>query len=1006
MVMSWTAITCYCQVPPSSTQPEIIKITGKIINDKGEPLANANVTVKKNGRGTITNARGIFELGNIGRNDVLQVSFIGYETKDIRIGTQSDLVIVLLPASNELDKVVVQAYGQTSKRLATGNIGVIKAADISKQPVMNVIQAIQGQVPGVVMTNTSGYASSTVRIEIRGRNIISPNFPSDPLYIIDGVPLTILDLYGSDDYATGSKGFIQSGIPSPADGQSPFFSINPSDIESIEILKDADATAIYGSRASNGVILITTKKGSAGKSRFELNLYHGIANTPRYYRLLNTQQYVAMRREALANDGLPLNINTAPDIVGWDTLAYTDWQKFLWGGLGKTTDIQGNFSGGDPRTSFRFGASYHHQTDILSYSGANQRGSLSFNINHKSANQKMNLSFTNEYAYTFSDLIYVPGSITIPPNAPPVWDEKGNLNFAGWAPLSGSFPFAALLQPYSSKTRFLNASMILGYEIAKGLIVKTTLGYNNTQADQTYLKTIASQNPAYNPTGRSSLGYSYVSNITAEPQVEWNRFIGKGRMTLLGGASVQSNTTSSVLLSGYGYIIDDLLTSVGNAPSQSSNNMRGEYKYAALFSRFTYNWRDKYILNLNGRRDGSSRFGPGRQYGNFGSLGFAWIFAGEDWVKEHLPFLSSGKLRGSYGTTGGDQIGDYQFLSRWSYTRFTYNGTLPLTPVGHTDSLLHWQVNRKSEIALEMGFLQDRIGFQLAWYRNRCNNQLVFFPTPLFTGFNNVTSNSPADVENQGIEIDLNARILDKGEFKWSVKYNIGINRNKLIAYPNLSQSPYKDIFIIGKSLNIRRVLHYTGVDPSTGHYTFEDKNKDGQISLDFTDKTPDDRYPIDLSPQFDGGFTSNFSYHGLDLSLFFYFRKQRGVNSLTALTAPGDNYNQPVEVLDRWQSPGQITQIARFTTNPFVDRTFTNYQSYSDAVYTDASFVRLQNLAVSYTIPEKITRKAGLLQARIYFQCENLFILTKYKGLDPEVQSFSSLPVPRILTGGLSVNF
>lgn len=986
----------------------IIQIKGRVTNDKGEPLVNANITVKRTGHGTVTDANGVFYLRNVNSDDVVSVSFIGYKSVSMPLKDRISLTVVMSATMNDLDKVVVQAYGTTSQRLATGNIGTVSAEQIARQPIMNPLEALQGQVAGVVVTNTSGYASGTIKVEIRGRNTINSNFPSDPLYIIDGVPLTILDLRGTDRYATGSTGVIQSGLGSPAGGQSPLFSINPSDIESIEVLKDADATAIYGSRGSNGVILISTKKGKIGKTKLDLNVYTGISQVPRYYHLLNTKQYVDMRKQALTNDGLPIDINNAADLVSWDTTRYTDWQKYLWGGLGKSTDIETNVSGGDARTTFRIAGGYHYLTEILTSSGANRRGSISFNINHKSINQRFTLAFSGTYTIVSNNMIFLPGNaINLPPNAPAIWDSKGNLNYAGWAPLSGHFPFGNLLSPYTTKTNFLNSNMVLGYELSKGLVFQTSFGYNNIQTSQTYLIPILSQNPVTNPKGRSNFGYSFIHNLIIEPQLEYNKFISKGKLNVLAGASTQANITSSVLLTGSGYDNDVLLSSVNSAPSQFSGNFQSDYKYEALFGRINYNWENKYILNLNMRRDGSSKFGPGKQFGNFGSIGASWIFSEENWMKKNLSFLSFGKLRGSYGTTGGDQIGNYAYLSQWSYSSIgNYNGISPLTPFGHTDSLLHWQVNHKLEMAFNLGFLKDRVSLEGVWYRNRCADQLVSFPTPAFSGFTNVTANSPAKVENSGWEFILSSNIINNKIFKWSTKFNIGINKNELLAYPNLSQSPYAGTLVIGQSLNIIKLLHTTGVNSQTGLYTFADKNKDGQISIDFSGKTVDDRYIYDYSPKFDGGFTNNFSYKNWQLSALFYFKKQIGQNVTASLNSPGDNTNQPVIVLSRWQKPGNLTNTARFTTNGFGDNSFIYYRYNSDAIYTDASFIRLQNLSLSYTLSEKIVKKLNIGNYRIYLQGQNLFIITKYKGLDPEIQNFASIPLARVITAGISCTF
>jgi TonB-linked SusC/RagA family outer membrane protein len=985
-----------------------IRVKGVVYNESNQPLAGANVTVKETERGTITNAGGEFVLIGVPLNSDLVVSFVGYAPQNIKVQQNSitNLKIYLKVAKDELDKVVIQAYGTTTQRLATGNIGTVTAEDIAKQPVINPLEVLQGAVPGAVVTNDGGYASGTVKVEIRGRNTINPNFPSDPLYIIDGVPLTIQELTSNSNYGTGSQGVIQTPfMGSPAEGQSPFFSMNPDDIESISVLKDADATAIYGSRGSNGVILITTKKGKVGKTKLNLNVQQGVNQTPRYYHMLNTQQYVAMRREALNNDGLPININTAPDLVAWDTARYTNWQKYLWGGLGKLTDVRANLSGGDIQTTFRLSAEYLHQMDILNYSGANQRGSLDFNLNHKSQNQRLSIVLSGFYSIAATNQINVPSAIALPPNAPPIFDGQGNLNFAGWAPLDNYFPFGSYLQPYSSKTNFLNSSLVLSYALTKGLTFRTNLGYNNITTLQSRFYTIAAQDPKNQTTGISQFGNTFIYNVILEPQIEYGSYIGKGKFDILVGASSQANNTSSDYLSGSGYTSDPLLSNLSAAPSQYEVNSGGQYKYAALFGRVNYNWQNEFIVNVNARRDGSSRFGPGRQYGNFGSVGVAWVFSEEDWVKRNLRLLSFGKLRGSYGTVGGDQVGNYAYLSLWSYQPGAYNGVLPATPNGLTDSLLQWQVNRKAEAAIDFGFLKDRITVEVSWYRDRTNNQLVAFPTPSFTGFSSVTANSPANVQNQGLEISASGKILEANGWTLTSKFSIGMNRNKLLGYPDLAQSPYAGLLIVGQPLNIKRAIHYSGIDPQTGEYTFQDRNHDGQITYDYSGETSDDSYPIDMSTKFDGSLTTNVGFNHLELSLFFYFRRQLGINALYTLPPPGNIGNQPVSVLNRWQKPGDITSTPKFTTQtpPLF---YQYYQSLSDATIDDASFIRLQNVALSYSLSSSLAKKAGLGQLKIFVEGHNLFILTKYNGLDPETQSFSGLPRPRTIVTGITCEF
>jgi TonB-linked SusC/RagA family outer membrane protein len=981
-------------------------ITGKVTNERGESLAHANVTIK-NGRGNVTNARGQFLLKNVTPNDILQISFVGYSSQTVAVKDQSVLNIVLKQAENELDKVVVQGYGITSDRLRTGSIEKITSEQISKQPVMNVLNVLQGQTPGAVVTNASGYASGTVKVEIRGRNTINPNFPSEPLYIIDGVPITILNIDGTNSYNGGTSGVIKTGTTSPASGQSPLFGINPSDVESIEVLKDADATAIYGSRASNGVILITTKKGKMGKTNFDLNIYQGIEKITTRYKVLNTEQYLKMRKEALTNDGLPVDINNAPDLVAWDINRNTDWQKFMFGGTGKTTQAIGTISGGNAQTTFRIGAGYQFQSDVLAVSGDNSRRSLSLNLNHKSQDQRFALSLSSMYSYTSVNIISTPANALLTPNAPPVYDAYGNLNYNGWMPLDYEYPFASLLQPYSTKTNFLNSHLGLNYQILKGLSIKADFGYNHSLNDQVTLKTIASFNPRNNPKGSAFFGSSVFHNLIVEPQIEYNTFIKQGKIGILAGGTIQSNDTSSTGQSGSGYTNDLLLTSINNAAVRNARSFKGEYKYASVFGRLSYNFKDEYILNINARRDGSSRFGPGRQYGNFAAIGGAWIFTEENWIRKNIRFLSFGKIRSSFGITGGDQIADYSFLSQWTFAGNNYNAINPLLVTKHTDSTLQWEVNKKMEVSLSLGFADDRISFEANWYRHRCNNQLVFFPLPGFTGFTQVTSNSPANVQNTGYEFTLNSKIIKATKLHWDLKFTYAQNRNKLISYPNFSQSPYVSQLSIGKSLNLIKLLHYTSVDPQTGYYQFEDKDKDGKITVDPTGSTPDDRYDFDRSVKFDGGLTNTISYKNFELSVYFYYRKQTGLNAFAFSSPPGGISNIPEEVYqNHWHKPGDVVKYARFTTNSGIDPSYTNFYFYSDGKFTDASFIRLQNLSFSYSFPEKLINKAKIKNCRFYIKGENLLLITRYKGSDPEIQNFGAIPISKIITAGFSCTF
>lgn len=991
--------------PVQTTAPAPPKdITGHVTDKQGVPLVSATVLIKRTRTGTLTDVKGNFTIRGVFPQDTLLVSYIGNKTVFIGIGNETVFNIVMQETTNSLDQVVVQAYGQTTNRLNTGNIVTVSKEEIARQPVMNPLQALEGRVAGLDVSQTSGYANAPFHVEIRGRSTIG-DVPADPLYIIDGVPLTVLTADQGGSGYSHSTGFVQNPyLVGPSGGQSPIFSINPADIESITILKDADATAIYGSRGANGVIIINTKTGSVGKTTMDINVYQGTTKVSRTYPLLNTQQYLQMRREAFANDGITPNTQNAYDLLMWDNSHNTDWQKFLFGNLGVTTNAQLALTGGNKIVNFRIGAGYLNSTDITTAKGANQRGSLQFNLSHTSPDQRFNISFSNNYSVAENNEISTPGQILTAPDAPPAFDASGNLNFNGWKPADRSFPFGSLLRPYVSTTYFLNSRLSLKYEILKGLDFSTNVGYSNASVIQKSEVPIASQDPAINPTGSSSFGYNNTVNWIIEPQLKYNRLISKGKLEALLGASTQSVSGNGDDIQGSGYTNDNLLGSISNAPSKNANDGYYKYKYAAIFARINYNWEDKYIFNLTARRDGSSRFGPGKQFGDFGAVGAAWILTEENWLKNKFDFLSLAKIRASYGSTGNDQIGDYQYLTRWTAGNvLSYQGSLPAyIPTQHANPNYQWEINKKLELSLDLSFFRDRLNFEATWYQNRCNNQLVIEPLPLLTGFGAVTANLPADVQNRGIELTFNGKILDKKDFTWNLNFNMSANRNKLLAFPDLSQSPYAGHFLVGMPLNLGWALHYTGVDPQTGQYTYQDKNGDGVISTNYG--PTGDLYPTDLTVKFFGGLGSNFRYKNWQLDAFFHYKKQIGTNAYATLRPAGIiGNNVPSEVLtNSWMKSGNNAEFARFTTNPKAS----DYNlSGSDFAYSDASYIRLTNLVISYSLPKDLDKKIGINNGSVFFKGQNLLLITKYKGADPETQNFGQLPPQKIFTVGIQIN-
>ncbi|HZY37577.1 MAG TPA: SusC/RagA family TonB-linked outer membrane protein [Mucilaginibacter sp.] len=988
--------------PAESQAPKPPKdVTGQVLDSKGIPLVSATVLIKRTKTGTLTDVKGNFTLHNVSSTDVITVTYIGYKPLEIQIGDKTVFNLVMEETKNSLDQVVVQAYGQTSQRLNTGDIATVSAKEIADQPIMNPLTALEGKVPGLVVQQDNGYASAPFKIEIRGRSELNPDIPSDPLYIIDGVPLTILETGKSGNYASGSAGITQNGINGPAGGQSPLFGINPNDIESISVLKDADATAIYGSRGANGVIIITTKSGKAGKTTVDGVFNEGLSVETRRYDMLNTQQYIAMREEAFKNSGITptlSNPNASYDLLQYDINRYTNLQNFLFGHTGKTTDAQLALSGGDKQNTFRIAGSFHHETDITTFSGANERATVQTNYTHKSLDQRLSLIFTSTYSFTNINIISLPGQTTLPPDIPAAYKADGSLNWSGWAPIYN--PFGQLLQPYTASTGFLNSHLAVNYQIIKGLTFNTSLGYSTSHQSQTSVNPIASQDPIFNPVGSAEFGINDNYNAIIEPQLEYKRTIAKGTLDALIGGSYQSIKETGDAFTGIGYTNDFLINSLSNAPITTGTDDFDLYKYTAGYGRINYNWVDEFIINLSARRDGSTRFGPGRQFGNFWAAGGAWIFTQEETVKKLIPFLSFGKLRGSYGTTGSDAIGDYGYLSRWAdNTNSTYiSGLSAYSPLGLSNPTLQWQVNKKLEAAIDLGFFKDRLTLDFSVYRDRVGNQLVQEPLPSQTGFTQVTTNLNALIENRGVEATIHAKIINQKDFSWDVNFDIGSNRNKLLSFPGLSESPYANLYIVGQPLDITRLLHYTGIDPLTGQYVFQDKNHNGVV--DPTYNNFDDSSPVDLEVKCDGGFGTDVKIKNFTLNAFFRFRVQTLPSIIKGVPSPGSIGNEPTIVLNRWQKPGDNSEFAPFTTSQTLSESY--YQSMSDATYINGSYVRFQNLAIYYDIPDGLLKKVGVRACKIFFQGENLFLITKYPGADPDTPGFGGLAAAKTFVAGI----
>jgi TonB-linked SusC/RagA family outer membrane protein len=971
-------------------------LSGKIVDKDGNPIPGASIKLKTDiKRGTISNADGSFRLSDVSKGSIVIFSSIGFESKEI-ITDSKNILVELKSHTNLLDEKVVIAYGSTTKRLNTGNIGSLKAIDIEKQPVNNPLLALQGRVAGIFIEQSSGLPGSGVTVRIQGVNSYFSG--KDPFYVIDGVPF-ISQLLSTRNTIGGSSGVsFTSG--------SPFNYLSSADIESIEVLKDADATAIYGSKAANGAVLITTKKGKIGPTRVNLTYQSGWSRIQQKMNVLNTKEYLEMRHEALSNDNTAISPFDYELNGTWDTTRNIDWQKQLIGGTAKYIDAQFGISGGTTVTQYLFGAGYHKETTVFPGSFSDSKASVHFNLINNSPNQKFRLQFTGSFVFDdnklpLSDLTI--NALSLPPVAPDPNLPDGSIN---WAPnVSGtttyfSNPLATNAQKSSNKTSNLTSNVVLSYEIFPGLTIKSSFGYNSLLTNEITKAPLSSINPDFRIyySNTSTFITNRTNSWIIEPQAELQKKIGRGNLDILLGSTLTQLNNDQQSLVAYGFNNELIMEDLASAPNIYGQTINSLYKYNAIYSRVSYNWLDKYIINLSARRDGSSRFGPKSQFHNFGAIGTAWIFSQEPFFQSKMPTISYGKLRASYGTTGNDQIGDYQFMDVYQSLLVSgnaYQNILGLVPTRLTNPYLQWEETKKFQVGLDLGILKDRIIFAVNYNQNRSSNQLLGNTLPNITGFGGITKNFPAVIQNSGWELTLSTTNIKREHFSWTANFNITIPKNQVLSYKGLDKNT--SIFI-GKPLSLQIFYDYIGVNDTTGRYQF----RDAKGNATYTPSDPIDKIiGLSTDPKFYGGFQNSFVYKEFSLDIFFSFTKKLGIDNfsygLNGLYPGSYLTNQITRVLDRWQKPGDKATIEPYSTGKNANLNFINN---SDAIIVDASYIRLKNVSVSWQLPEHWKRTLHFQNARLFLNAQNLFTITNYTGLDPETYRYSLPPLRTISIG------
>lgn len=945
-------------------------ITG-IVNDGTQPLSGVAVSQEGSGQATVTSSTGAFSLVITGEHPILIFRHPEYSERKITADGRTVYTISLTEKVNTIQEVVLNAgYYNVKAKESTGSIAKVAAKDIENQPVTNVLSAVQGRMSGVSITNNNGNAGGGFDIAIRGKN--SLRFDGNaPLIIVNGVPLNTT----SNSVLSLSTGALSKGESSPLNA------INPNDIESFEVLKDADATAIYGSRGANGVVLITTKSGNSKDLTAALTLNTSFSHANKLIELASTEQYRKLRQDAFRLDGISSYPTSAYDLNGkWDTNRETDWYKTFIGKTFLNQQQELSISGGTALNQTLISIFNSQRGTVYRNDSDYRRSGFSLNSTLLSKDRKLKVVPSVLYTVENNNLAVadLTRQIFIAPNAPELFQPNGSLN---WQNNTFENPLAQVENKYQANTKSFASQLLAEYKILPEWTLRINGGYTQTLLEEFKTSPSTQYNPVYGATAQYSsiiAGETTHSSWIAEPQLNWDKSWSVHKVSAMLGSTFEERKNDVLSIQGSDFSSNELLHNLSNAKVQKvTADTEITYRYQALYGRVNYTGKDRYILNLTARRDGSSRFGPNNRFANFGAAGAAWIFSKENFIKETL-WLSFGKLRGSIGITGSDQIGDYQYLNTYTTGTATYGGVVTLYPSRLYNPDFTWEKTVKAEAALELGLFRELIIFSTAYYRNRSSNQLVGVPLAATTGFPTMQQNFPATVQNTGWEFDMKVAALRKKNLSWNMTANISFPSSKLLEFPDIETSSYANIYEVGKPLTIRKVYEYKGIDKATGIYQFTDFNGDGKITVDDRKKT------ADFGIQFFGGFGNTFQYRNFSLLFQWEFVKQRQFDTLYSLAAPGSLANVTTYMLDYWTPENPDAKYQRPTSgkNAAALKALNDYKD-SDAVIVDASFIRLNTVGIHWDVPYRLPENSKLI---LGMSGQNLITLTKFKGLDPEV--------------------
>ncbi|MEM5565887.1 TonB-dependent receptor [Psychroserpens sp. AS72] len=961
-------------------------IKGKVVDDTGMPLVGATVMVKGANTGVITDFDGNFVLSVPEDTTTLIISYLGYSPQEVDITGKTTIDVKMIPDNATLDEIVVIGYGTEKKALLSDAVTSISSKQVKDLPVSSVDGILQGQAAGVQVQQNSGTPGGEMSVRIRGLSSISGS--NQPLYIIDGIPVT-----------TGNFGQIgYSG-----QGSSALTDLNPSDIESISVLKDASATAIYGARGSNGIVLITTKRGKEQKSVVNVNVYSGVQRAWNKLDMLNAREWMEYR-----NDLTNSTVFTEEQMN--NITVDTDWQDVIFRNA-QVNSYELSTLGGSEKTQFFISGTFFDQEGILigtDYQRINGR----VNVDHQLSDKvKIGTSVGLTYAKTNrveSDQTLhgpLPNGISTPAIYS-VYNEDGTYNQNG--PYSNAVSIAneAINQNFSYRT---NSNIYLDYKIFDDLTFSSKWGIDFLNfREHAYESTKTVQGAKYNGLGFET--YSNVSNIVSNNLLKYNKKINNHKFEALVGYTFEKYQYRSSFIRGQDFADDNLeyISSASTIVSASAN--ASDAGIRSYLGRVNYNFDDKYILAVSGRFDTSTKFGENNRTGFFPAASVAWRVSEESFLKNQ-EFISELKLRVSYGLTGNDDISPFLFSELYGNT--SYGGQPAIYPSNIPNPDLKWESTSQFNLGLNIGLFDDRIKVTADYYNKQTKDLLLSRPLPSSSGFSSITENV-GRVENKGIEISIATNNFIGDNFTWDTNFNISGNRNKVLELYN--GQPIDDIgrggnrIMEGQPIGIFYSYESLGVDPSTGDIVYADTNFDGEI-------TSADRTIVgNPHPDFIFGLTNNFSYKGIDLSIFLQGSYGNDVfnGSRLFLESLQGGDNQLAAITRRWQQPGDITDIPRATTDPIASA---QNKRVSSRFIEDGSYMRIKNVTLGYTVDKKVMDKTMFTSLRVYVSAQNLFTFTKYTGLDPEVNyrgddnsvigtDFFTYPQAQTITIGANLKF